>query len=65
MIHVCTTKTVDKSPEAEKMDVVQMTAQLSKQLFIDNIDVIDSDNPQLCAEYVKDIYAYMMKLEVR
>ena len=42
-----------------------MTAQLSEQLCIDDIDIIDSKNPQLCAEYAKEIYAYMMELEVR
>lgn len=30
---------------------------------IDNIDENDRDNPQLLAEYVNDIYAYLMRLE--
>lgn len=53
----------EKSPEVEEMEVV--TAQLSRQLCIEDIDTVDSENPQLCAEYVKDIYEYMMMLEVR
>ncbi len=54
--------TTKKSPEVEEMEVV--TAQLSQKLHIEDIDTIDSDNPQLCAEYVKEIYEYMMMLEV-
>ncbi len=47
------------------MEVDTVADQLSQQLYIDDIDAIESDNPQLCAEYVKEIYVYMMKLEVR
>ena len=50
------------SPEVEEMEVV--TEQLSRQLCIEDIDTVDTDNPQLCAEYVKDIYKYIMTLEV-
>ena len=53
----------EKSPEVEEMEVV--TAALSQKLYIEDIDAPDSGNPQLCAEYVKEIYEYMMKLEVR
>lgn len=62
------------APPAEKvespsgMDVDMMADQLSQQLQvdeIDDIDLFDRDNPQLCADYVKEIYTYMMKLEVR
>ena len=53
----------EKSPEVEEMEVV--TAQLSRQLYIEDIDAGDTGNPQLCSEYVKEIYEYMMMLEVR
>lgn len=33
-------------------------------LAVEDIDDQDGDMPQLCAEYVKDIYAYLMALEV-
>ncbi|KAJ3593000.1 hypothetical protein NHX12_005338 [Muraenolepis orangiensis] len=32
-------------------------------LTVEDIDDLDGDMPQLCAEYVKDIYAYLMTLE--
>ena len=51
-------------PEEMEMEVGQITSALSKQLVIEDIDEIDQDNPQLCAEYVKEIYAYMRELEV-
>lgn len=56
-------KKAEKSPEVEDMEIV--AAQLSQQLQIEDIDNIDADNPQLCAEYVKEIYEYMMMMEVR
>ena len=31
---------------------------------IEDIDAFDIEDPQLCCEYVKDIYKYMEKLEV-
>ncbi|XP_065836913.1 G2/mitotic-specific cyclin-B-like [Oscarella lobularis] len=31
----------------------------------ENIDEDDADNPQLCSEYVNDIYKYMRELEVK
>ena len=33
-------------------------------LAVEDIDAEDSEQPQLCSEYVKDIYAYLMDLEV-
>ena len=42
----------------------QQVAGSRRAVEFDDIDDIDSDNPQLCAEYVKEIYVYMMKLEV-
>jgi len=35
----------------------------SLRTFIEDIDAADGDNPQLCAEYVKDIYEYLRLLE--
>ncbi len=52
-------KAASKSPELEEMEVG------SRHLDINDIDILDSENPQLCAEYVKDIYQYMLELEVR
>lgn len=46
------------------MEVVEVAAQFSQQLCIEDIDTLDYENPQLCAEYVKEIYEYMMLLEV-
>lgn len=54
---------VPTSPEA--MDMGKITEAFSQQLQIEDIDIADSDNPQLCAEYAKDIYVYMKDLEVR
>ena len=31
---------------------------------VEDIDAFDVEDPQLCCEYVKDIYKYMEKLEV-
>ena len=53
-----------KFTEPEEMEVGQVTAALAQQLHIDDIDTSDADNPQLCAEYVKEIYQYMRELEV-
>ena len=33
-------------------------------LTVEDIDEGDSDMPQLCSEYVKDIYGYLRTLEV-
>jgi len=37
----------------------------SLRTFIEDIDAADGDNPQLCAEYVKDIYEYLRQLELQ
>lgn len=52
------------SPEDMDMDMGKITEEFAQQLHIDDIDSIDAENPQLCAEYAKDIYAYMKELEV-
>ena len=41
-----------------------MADALSDQLVIDDIDSQETDNPQLCTEYAKDIYRYLRELEV-
>ena len=46
------------------MEIGQITNALSQQLHIEDIDAADADNPQLCVEYVKEIYQYMQELEV-
>ena len=52
-------------PSPEAMDMGKITEAFSQQLHIEDIDMADADNPQLCAEYAKDIYVYMKELEVR
>ena len=54
----------ERSPEPEEMEVAEMAEALTEQLHINDIDASDADNPQLCAEYVKEIYEYMKELEV-
>ena len=48
----------------DKME--DMYDAFSEQLLlgVEDIDEDDLGNPTLCAEYVKDIYTYMHKLEV-
>lgn len=31
---------------------------------VEDIDAEDSDKPQMCSDYAKDIYAYLRELEV-
>lgn len=45
--------------------ITEISEAFSEQLHIDDIDTQDADNPQLCAEYAKDIYQYMRDIEVR
>ena len=47
-----------------EMEVGHITSALCNKLVIEDIDESDQDNPQLCAEYVKEIYTYMRELEV-
>ena len=49
--------------EPEEMEVGLVTTALAKQLHIEDIDSSEAENPQLCAEYVKEIYEYMHDLE--
>lgn len=39
--------------------------QAFSEALIEDIDEGDADQPQLCSEYVKDIYAYLRRLEVK
>ncbi|XP_069766356.1 G2/mitotic-specific cyclin-B2 isoform X2 [Narcine bancroftii] len=34
-------------------------------LEVEDIDIDDGDNPQLCSQYVKDIYKYLRQLEIQ
>ena len=54
-----------KKPLPAASEPEMMEVGLLEDPEIDNIDAVDADNPQLCAEYVKDIYQYMQQLEVR
>ena len=45
------------------MEVNNMADAFSDQLSIEDIDQDDFENPQLCADYVKDIYRYLRHLE--
>ena len=54
-----------ESVAEEAMDVGQMAEAFSTKLQIEDIDELEYDNPQLCAEYAKDIYMYMRELEQR
>lgn len=51
------------SPEAMDFDDILPKA-ISRPLNVEDIDKDDHDSPQLCSEYVKDIYEYMHYLEV-
>ena len=43
----------------------KLNAYSSGLLHVDDIDVEDSENPQLVSEYIKDIYLYLRYMEVR
>ncbi|XP_071964475.1 G2/mitotic-specific cyclin-B-like [Antedon mediterranea] len=55
-----------KSPEAmDTSEMGQIAKAFSQKMMIniEDIDKHDGDNPQLCCEYVNDIYDYMRHLE--
>lgn len=52
-----------KSPEPMDMEEVGQALKDCFEKNIADIDAEDHDNPQLCAEYVNEIYRYMRKLE--
>lgn len=51
---------LNSMPMEEDINVVSAFSELK----VEDIDEDDMGNPTLCAEYVKDIYSYMHKLEV-
>ena len=59
---------VEKPPpspvKAAKIESPERTMEVAAEQAIEDIDAFDIENPQLCCEYVKDIYKYMEKLEV-
>jgi len=55
-----TVKEETSNAAIEKPDAYSVN---SLRTFIEDIDAADGDNPQLCAEYVKDIYEYLRQLE--
>ena len=54
-------KTVDVDSIGEALKSCVLTARPAN---VADIDKEDHSNPQLCAEYVQEIYQYMHKLEV-
>jgi len=57
---------VTPSAQADvSMKEEELCQAFSSTLFpVEDIDEGDADMPQLCPEYVKDIYAYLQSLEV-
>ena len=59
---------IDEEEEMRNMrlenDEVSKLAEQFADVDVEDIDADDLTNPSLCAEYVKDIYKYMHKLEV-
>lgn len=54
-------KTIDVDTIGEALQSCALTARPAN---VADIDKEDHSNPQLCAEYVQEIYQYMHKLEV-
>ena len=58
---------IDEEEEMKNLigndEVAKLTEQMA-EVEVEDIDADDLTNPSLCAEYVKDIYKYMHKLEV-
>ena len=54
-------KTIDVDTIGEALQSCVLTARPAN---VADIDKEDHSNPQLCAEYVQEIYQYMHKLEV-
>jgi len=49
--------------ELEVVDEVNLASDMLDRLDVEDVDLVDSWNPLLCTEYVKDIYAYLNELE--
>uniref|UniRef100_A0A4W5QAE0 Cyclin B2 n=1 Tax=Hucho hucho TaxID=62062 RepID=A0A4W5QAE0_9TELE len=62
---------VPQVPQPEKSANVSMKEEELCQAFsvallaVEDIDEGDSDMPQLCSEYIKDIYGYLQRLETQ
>ncbi|XP_030044580.1 G2/mitotic-specific cyclin-B2 isoform X3 [Microcaecilia unicolor] len=64
------TTLLPKVPSPAPMDVSMKEEELCQAfsgtlLNVEDIDVGDSSKPQLCSEYVKDIYVYLRNLEAQ
>ena len=56
--------TASKSPEPMDMEEIVDALEECFGKNVVDIDAGDHDNPQLCSEYVNEIYRYMRELEV-
>ncbi|KAF0298999.1 G2/mitotic-specific cyclin-B [Amphibalanus amphitrite] len=56
-------KPVESKPFSALEENKKLNAYSSGLLNVDDIDVEDSDNPQLVSEYIKDIYLYLRYME--
>lgn len=45
-------------------DLCQAFSEMLLESDIEDVDAADGEDPQLCSDYVKDIYWYLRKLEV-
>lgn len=53
------------SVEEEKEEEQQLCQAFSAALLsVEDVDEHDGEQPQLCSEYVKEIYSYLHELEV-
>ncbi|XP_065672667.1 G2/mitotic-specific cyclin-B [Hydra vulgaris] len=65
-VQLKTTKIIPAYQDIADVDVpINAMINSFTELEVDDIDLEDLGNPTLCAEYVKDIYKYMNKLERR
>ncbi|MBZ3890094.1 G2/mitotic-specific cyclin-B2 [Sciurus carolinensis] len=60
------TATVEATPTVAQKSTARMPTAFSDTLLCktEDIDNEDRENPQLCSDYVKDIYQYLRQLEV-
>ncbi|GKT36365.1 Cyclin like protein [Aduncisulcus paluster] len=49
----------------DKKKIIASASSISVQESIQDIDMVDRDNPQAVAEYVKEIYAYLLEQEMK
>lgn len=45
-------------------EVCQAFSEMLLRSDVEDVDADDGEDPQLCSDYVKDIYWYLRKLEV-